>query len=177
MADISVTNTSADLSGKTLVTTEGSRTVTGLLTYDRDPSAPFAVSASSAVVPNLDSDKVDGYEASAFAKLGAANVFTKATTFTPVAVTGGNNTDVGDATVVYVETSAPTGIAGGVAGRVLILINNTGADITLAEESASSVAANRFQAVTGASIIWHNGSPLFIVYNGAASRWAVFANV
>lgn len=35
-------------------------TQTGLITFDRDPSAPFAVTASSAVVPNLDADKVDG---------------------------------------------------------------------------------------------------------------------
>jgi hypothetical protein len=44
-----------------------SYTQTGLVTFDRDPSAPFAVSASSAVVTNLDADKLDGLEASAFA--------------------------------------------------------------------------------------------------------------
>lgn len=37
-----------------------SYTQTGLVTYDRDPSAPFAVVSGSAVVPNLDADKVDG---------------------------------------------------------------------------------------------------------------------
>lgn len=41
-----------------------SYTQTGLITFDRDPSAPFAVTASSAVVPNLDADKVDGEHAS-----------------------------------------------------------------------------------------------------------------
>jgi hypothetical protein len=35
-------------------------TQTGLITFDRDPSAPFAVSASSAKVNNLDADKLDG---------------------------------------------------------------------------------------------------------------------
>lgn len=46
---------------------DSAETVTGLWTFDRDPNAPFAVSASSAVVPNLDADKLDGNEASAFA--------------------------------------------------------------------------------------------------------------
>lgn len=49
-------------------------TQTGLVTFDRDPSAPFAVTASSAVVPNLDADKLDGHEATAFAQIdGTAN--------------------------------------------------------------------------------------------------------
>ncbi len=55
-----VTNTDAGLEGKTLVNAESSQTITGLKTFDRDPSAPFAVSASSAVVTNLDADTVDG---------------------------------------------------------------------------------------------------------------------
>lgn len=36
------------------------RTITGLVTFDRDPAAPFAVSASSAAVTNLDADLLDG---------------------------------------------------------------------------------------------------------------------
>lgn len=35
-------------------------TITGAWTFDRDPSAPFVVTASSAVVTNLDSDYLDG---------------------------------------------------------------------------------------------------------------------
>lgn len=63
MANITVLNTSANLSSKTLLAAENANTVTGLLTFDRDPSAPFAVSASSAVVTNLDADKLDGQDA------------------------------------------------------------------------------------------------------------------
>jgi hypothetical protein len=43
-----------------------SYTQTGLITFDRDPSAPFAVSASSAKVTNLDADLLDGEEAADF---------------------------------------------------------------------------------------------------------------
>ena len=59
---ISVLNTDAGLSGKTLVTAEGTATVTGAHTFDRDPSAPFAVTSGSAVVTNLDADKWDGQD-------------------------------------------------------------------------------------------------------------------
>lgn len=44
-----------------------SYTQTGLITFDRDPLAPFAVTASSAKVPNLDADKLDGLDSTAFA--------------------------------------------------------------------------------------------------------------
>jgi len=40
----------------------GSYTITGLFTFDRDPGAPFAVTATSAMVANLDADKVDGID-------------------------------------------------------------------------------------------------------------------
>lgn len=57
-----VLNTDAGLAGKTLVTTEDPQTVTGLKTFDRDPSAPFAVSSGSAKVDNLNADKWDGQD-------------------------------------------------------------------------------------------------------------------
>ena len=63
---VAVANTTANVSGQTVELAERDQTITGLKTFDRDPSAPFAVSASSAVVTNLDADKVDGLEASAF---------------------------------------------------------------------------------------------------------------
>ena len=43
-----------------------SYTQTGLITFDRDPSAPFAVSSGSAKVSNLDADKLDGLDSTAF---------------------------------------------------------------------------------------------------------------
>jgi hypothetical protein len=68
MADVSVLNPDSDLSGRTLQTAEGAYTVTGLHTFDRDPNPPFAVTSGSAVVPNLDADKLDGLEATAFVR-------------------------------------------------------------------------------------------------------------
>lgn len=72
MANVSVLNTDAGVSGKTLITAEGTHTITGLHTFDRDPNGPFAVSAGSAVVSNLDSDKLDGQEGTYY--LDSANL-------------------------------------------------------------------------------------------------------
>src|SRR5689334_20052305 len=66
MANVTVTNTDANLSAKTVVVAENAQTITGLQTFDRDPSAPFAVTSSSAVVTNLDADKLDGLDGSAY---------------------------------------------------------------------------------------------------------------
>jgi len=55
-----IKNSAADLAGKTLLKAEDSQPVTGLKTFLRAPLAPFGVEASSAVVPNLDADLLDG---------------------------------------------------------------------------------------------------------------------
>jgi hypothetical protein len=56
----SISAPSAGSSGATTVNGALSYTQTGLITFDRDPSAPFAVVAGSAVVPNLNADLLDG---------------------------------------------------------------------------------------------------------------------
>lgn len=66
MSTVAVTNTDAGLSATKLLNAEGADTVTGLKTFDRDPNPPFAVSSGSAVVPNLDADKLDGLDSTAF---------------------------------------------------------------------------------------------------------------
>ena len=71
MADIQVANTDADLSGNTVVTEENAYTITGVHTFSRSTSAPFAVNSGAAVVANLDADKLDGQEGSYY--LAAAN--------------------------------------------------------------------------------------------------------
>ena len=68
MADIQVTNTDDDLSGNTLLTEEEAYTITGLHTYNRGSSPPFAVASGAAKVDNLDADKLDGVEGAEFLK-------------------------------------------------------------------------------------------------------------
>ena len=57
---VTVSNTSASLSGKTLLKSEDAQTITGLKTFNLGVSAPFAVIAGASVVANLDADKLDG---------------------------------------------------------------------------------------------------------------------
>lgn len=51
------------------VNLDAAQTITGLKTFDRDPSAPFAVSVGSAKVANLDADLLDGRTEAEFAAL------------------------------------------------------------------------------------------------------------
>ena len=57
---VSVLNTTASLSGKTLAKLEDSQTFTGQKTFDLGASAPFVVVSGAAKVANLDADKLDG---------------------------------------------------------------------------------------------------------------------
>lgn len=57
---VTVLNTTASLSGKTLQKLEDSQTITGLKTFDRGASAPFAVLSGSAKVDYLNCDLLDG---------------------------------------------------------------------------------------------------------------------
>lgn len=78
---VSVLNTDAGLSGKTLINLEDTQTITGAKTFDRDPSAPFAVTSGSAVVTNLDADKVDGLEGAALAEIANTETISAVWTF------------------------------------------------------------------------------------------------
>ena len=60
---VSVTNTTANLSGKTIVLAERDVTITGLLTFNRGAGvAPFAITASVSKVTNFDADLLDGQD-------------------------------------------------------------------------------------------------------------------
>lgn len=59
-------------SGGSSVNGATSHTQTGLITFDRDPLAPFAVASGSAKVTNLDADLLDGQEGTAYHALANA---------------------------------------------------------------------------------------------------------
>jgi hypothetical protein len=66
-------------------------------------------------------------------------------------------------------TRTLTGIAGGVDGRVLLLMNVGNFDIDLENEGGTSTSSNRFK-LTGNLSIAPNSSVL-VMYDGASSRW------
>jgi hypothetical protein len=59
-------------------------------------------------------------------------------------------------------------------GEVHYLLNVGSEDIVIANESASSTAANRFTTTTGANVTLSAKQACLVVYDGTASRWLVF---
>jgi hypothetical protein len=57
---VSVLNTTASLSGKTLLKAEDAQTITGQKTFDLGGSAPFVCVSGAALVTHLDADLLDG---------------------------------------------------------------------------------------------------------------------
>ena len=89
----------------------------------------------------------------------------------------GNNNDIAINSDVWVHITGPTGvftitgIAGGVDGRRLYLYNAVAQDMTIANENASSTAANRITTLTGADVTLTGVSVTHFVYDGTDSRW------
>ena len=144
MPTVSVLNADSNLSGKTLITKENDYTITGQMTYDRDPSAPFVVSAGSAVVANLDADLLDGQHGQYYKDLtrwtqvtitntGTVNDFAPGfTSNQPLIVICGN------ASLLTI-----TGVAGGTTGQQLLFLAS-GSQVDFVHNSGASSAGNRF---------------------------------
>ena len=134
-----------------------SYTQTGLITFDRDPSAPFAVTASSAVVPNLDADKLDGEEGSAYHNATNLNAGTVPDARFPatlpaasgVNLTALNATNLASGTVPDARFPATLPAASGVNLTALNgtnIASGTVADARLSSNIPKKDAANTFTA-------------------------------
>lgn len=95
IAQTTVTNTAASLAGKTLVTLQDSQVITGAITFDRDPSAPFVVTSGSAKVSNLNADTLDGIDGASFFLTSAAAV----QSYTPTWTNSGTANSLGNGTI------------------------------------------------------------------------------
>lgn len=94
----------------------------------------------------------------------------------------GNNAAVPIATNTFVEVSGPTGaftingIANGTDGRLLIVLNQTGQNMTMAHESGTDPdAANRIVSMTGADRATTGNGAAILIYSAAASRWLLIS--
>lgn len=177
MADVAVLNTSAGVSGKTLDLLETDQTLTGLKTFDRDPSAPFAVTASSAVVTNLDSDKLDGLHGAAYSLLHYTNATTTST---------GSQNDFAPGlsghTMIYCNNASDltiTGLAAGVAGQMIVIVAAGAGNVVLPYNDSGSIAANRFiHPFSAGNLLLANasGNPGSASYIYTGSYWLLVAH-
>ena len=178
MADITILNTTADISGKTLVTAEGDRTVTGLLTFNRGPaSAPFAVVSGAGKVTYLDADKFEGLEGTAYSR--TPNVITTTSTgtqndFVPGTLQNGINLlRCNNASLLTI-----TGIAGGTDGMVLVVASVGAGQVSLAYQSTGSTATNRlvnFVTSMNTPLAAASGVAIF-VYEVTSQRWRMVSH-
>ena len=135
MADIQVANTSAQLSGKTLLLGDTDATITALHTFSRSTSAPFAVNSGAGAVANLDADKLDGQEGSYYTN--AANL----TGSLPSAILGAIY-PVGIVITLGVSTNPNTlfgfGTWSAIAGRVIVGIDAGQTEFDTLDETGGS---------------------------------------
>lgn len=96
----------------------------------------------------------------------------------------GNNAAVTVGTNVFVEVSGPTGAfsingingAPNRDGKLLILLNQTGQNMTIAHDSGvDPTAANRIYTMTGADRATTGNGAAMLIYSGAASRWILIS--
>lgn len=102
----------------------------------------------------------------------------------PVAVASSLSANANDwapgaADVVYVSASSAVTITGldasAVDGATVLLVNvHSTNNVTLAHESSSSQAANRFRSAYGTNyVLYADGGSAVLVYHAASSRWRI----
>lgn len=88
-----------------------------------------------------------------------------------------NNLSLASASFIRIDTPTAnfsiTGMAGGLDGRVLVLFNSTIHNMTIANESGSSVANNRILTGTGADIATVGQGAVTLIYSVNDFRWIV----
>jgi hypothetical protein len=94
----------------------------------------------------------------------------------------GNNAAVAVGTNTFVEVSGPTGafavhgLADGIDGKLVILLNQTGQDMTLAHESGvDPTAGNRIVSLTGADQATTGNGAATLIYSSTAARWILLS--
>lgn len=104
--------------------------------------------------------------------------------FAVSSLANGNNASVPVGTNVFAEVSGPTaaftinGISGSPNrdGKFLIILNQTGFNMTIAHDSGvDATAGNRIFSMTGADRTTTGNGSALLIYSGAASRWILLS--
>lgn len=176
MADLNVLNTTADLTGKTLVTAEGDRTISGLWTFNRGAGAPpIAVAAGAGAVANFDADLLDGVQGVGYSR--APNVLTTVAVgaqhnLAPGTLRNGINIlRCNNATALTLS-----GLDGGAEGMVLVVLSVGAGQVNFTHEDAGSDAENRFLnfATVGQTSLAAGSGTAAFYYDGTTQRWRLF---
>jgi hypothetical protein len=97
------------------------------------------------------------------------------------AIVAGNNVALGGVSFVRATSGTSlTGLADGISGYELTLINNTGADLTIANNSASSSNGNKIVTGTGGNIALPNGAALYLKWSAnllTGGAWQIVGGV
>jgi len=97
------------------------------------------------------------------------------------AIAAGNNVALGGVSFVRATSGTSlTGLADGISGYELTLINSTGGDLTIANNSASSSNGNKIVTGTGGDIALPNGAALYLKWSAnllTGGAWQVVGGV
>lgn len=182
MATVSVLNTTANISGKTLMFAERDQTITGAWTFDRDPSAPFIVTAGSAVVTNLDADKLDGQDGTYYTN--PSNATAGNTTVQTTTLTGAQNDFVLTVvkTPIYLRCNNATlltlsGFVAGVDGQRLIVVSVGAGQVDFTHQ-ATSAAANQLTnaATVGTTSLAAGSGKAEFIYDLTSTKWRLVSH-
>lgn len=113
MSNVTIANTDANLSGQTVVLAGKDQTITGLQSFSRGASAPFAVNSGAGVVTNLNADLIDGQNGPASPIVGTTDSQTLTNKTLTAPVLGGTVTGT------YTLGGTPSLDAGGIASGTL----------------------------------------------------------
>lgn len=105
---------------------------------------------------------------------GGTVAFQKGTDYSTTGTS--NDVNLGNSALVRLTGASAqtiTGIAGGVDGRLLTIINAGSATAVISNNSGSSTAANRITTGTGGDINLTVGASISLVYDSTASLWRV----
>lgn len=177
-ADAQALHLNSTAIGYAAATTRPNQTVIGSGAVDVDVAGRFFVAGGSmfaAPITNLTVSGTNQFPAGADVSFGR---------FANASLANGNNAAVLVGTNVFVEVSGPTGAftingidgAPNRDGKIIILLNRTGQDMTLAHESGvDPTAANRIVTMTGADRTTTGNGAAILIYHAAAARWMLIS--
>ncbi len=105
------------------------------------------------------------------------------TQYASYSASNGANNDIVIGARTFIRITGPTasfsitGISGGVDGKIVILFNSTTQQITISNENASSLAADRIWTLNSTGDIVISGKGIVkLIYSAADSRWIVIGS-